>query len=341
VKTFFRGLVLVLSFVPSAVARAGEPGLPGSESATADRYRGLQQKFDGTIGGVGIMMWRRGAGDLYIAQVIADSPAARAGLRRGQVIRAINGTPAPSLSIEDAAKLARGPSGTVVQLDVSEQGSIEWRRIPLVRQVIVVGVDYRMLDWNVGLLSITSFNEQTPARVKQALDVLAAQGARGLVVDLRNSDGGDTAATQLDVAGYFVGSAAPLWLERTKGESKPTPVHSSQEQVWQPPVVVLINQSTAGQSVLLAVALRSTGRARLVGRSTAAVPPMDLVETETDGSTRRLGVRSFFTVRDQPLASRGIAPDVPLAAATPPAEELNRAIVALPPLANPAGGAGR
>jgi carboxyl-terminal processing protease len=280
-------------------------------------------------------MWRKGSGDLYIAQVIADGPAARASLRPGQVIRAINATPAPSLTLEDAAKLARGPAGTVVLLDVSEPGSVEWRRVQLVRQVIVVGVDYRMLDGNVGLLSITSFNEQTPARVKQALDVLAAQGARGLVLDLRNSDPASNASTQLDVAGYFVGAEAPLWLERDKGAAKGAPVHSSQQRAWQRPVVVLANQSTSGRSVLLALALRSAGHVRMVGRSTAGAPPVDQVEAPADGSPGRVRVRSFFTLQDQPLSTRGLAPDVPLDAATPPAEELNRALIYLASLMAP------
>jgi carboxyl-terminal processing protease len=339
VKISLVGLLVGLVLAPSVVARAAEPGNPGRETTPADLYRG--QRFDGTIGGVGLMMWRKGSGDLYIAQVIADGPAARANLRAGQVIRAINGTPAGSLTLEDAAKLTRGNAGTVVLLDVSEPGSVEWRRVQLVRKMIVVGVDYRMLDGDVGLLSITSFNEQTPGRAKQALDVLAAQGARGLVLDLRNTTPGSNADTQLDVAGYFVGDAAPLWLERDKGAAKGTPVHSTQQRVWQKPVVVLANQTTAGNSVLLAAALRSAGRVRLVGRSTAGAPPVDHLEAQPDGSTQRAGVRSFLTLQNQPLAVRGLAPDVPLDPATPPAEELNRALTTLAPLLSPSGPPGR
>jgi carboxyl-terminal processing protease len=283
------------------------------------------------------MMWRKQAGgDLYVAQVIADGPAARASIRRGQIIRAINGTPAAMLTLEDAAKLARGTAGTTVQLDVSEPDSIEWRRVSLIRQAIVVGVDYRMLDYSVGLLSVTSFNEQTPARVKQALEVLAAQGARGLVLDLRNSERVEGGSTQSDVAGYFVGNTAPLWLERNKGEAKATPMRSSQAQVWQKPVVALVNQNTFGSSVLLAAALRYAGHVRLIGRSTAAAPAADLFETQPDGSARRAAVRLFFTMRDEPLSSRGLAPDVPLDRTMSSADELARGVAALVALLPPA-----
>jgi carboxyl-terminal processing protease len=330
-----------LVMAPSAVVRAADPGPGRRGTTTTDPYGALAQKFDGTIGGVGILMWRQGGGELYIAQVVADGPAARASLRRGQVIRAINGTPAPALTLEDAAKLARGPAGTTVLLDVSEPGSIEWRRVQLVRQVIVVGVDYRMLEGDVGLLSITSFNEQTPARAKQALDVLAAQGARGLVLDLRNSYPISNAASHLDVAGYFVGDAAPLWLERTNAAAKAAPAHSNRQRVWQNPVVVLANQTTSGPSVLLALALRSAGRVRLVGRSTPGVPPVDNLEVQPDGSARRAGVRSFFTLQDQPLAKRGLAPDVSLEGAPSAADELNAALSSLAALMAPSGGAGR
>jgi carboxyl-terminal processing protease len=308
VKRSVVGLLVGLVFAASTPA-----AVPAAEPAPS-----------GAIGGVGILMWRKQNGDLAIAQVIADGPAARASLRPGQIIRAINGAPATALTLEDAAKLTRGAAGTKVLLDVSEPDSIEWRKFSLVRQVIVAGLNYRMLDGDIGQLAITSFNDQTPARAKQALDVLAAQGARGLVVDLRYSDGGDSASTQIDVAGYFVGDAAPLWLERTKGEAKATPVHSSQQRVWQRPVVVLGNQKTAGQSVLLAVALRYAGHVRLIGRSTAGVPAA-------------AGVRHFSTPRDEPLASRGMAPDVPLDASVSYPDELTRAVADLARQLPPSG----
>jgi carboxyl-terminal processing protease len=304
----------------AAAAQAAAPG----GNLTSVQYQNMQQTIQGTVGGIGAMLLKdRGA--LRVRETVADGPAARAGLRSGAIIQAINGAPTATLTEADAGKLLRGPAGTTVELDVSDEGAPNWYKIRLVREAVVVGVYSRMLDRGIGLLTITGFTNQTPASVRQALDALARMGARCLVVDLRDTNLVQNVANQADVAGFFVGKAVPLWLERKLGENNATPVQSSQPRIWSQPVVVLVNGGTAQSSVLLASALRSAGRAWVVGRKTAGASTAQFFEKRDDGSARRIGITRFFSLRDEPISIEGITPDVPLDASLSARDELARA----------------
>jgi carboxyl-terminal processing protease len=275
---------------------------------------------------------RKDRGALRVVETVANGPAERAGIRPGTIIQAINGAPAAMLTDDDAGKLIRGPAGTTVELDVSDEGAPNWHKLRLVREAIVVGVYYRMLDRGIGVLSITGFNKQTPASVRQALGALAAAGAHGLVIDLRNSSPGLSAITEAEVAGFFVGNAVPLWLERDYGQAKATPIQSSQRRIWNQPVVVLINEGTNRNSVRLASALRSAGRASLVGRKTAGASAIEWFEKQPDGSARRTSMKLIFTLRDEPISGQGLTPDVVLDASLSAEEQLSRAAAVLAPL---------
>jgi C-terminal peptidase prc len=303
------------------------PASPVSERLTPEQVEKVREAHQTTMVGVGAILAKTATGELAIAEVISDGPAGLAGIRAGQIIRSINGAPTATLRLEDAAKLLRGPVGSTVELEVVDPGPAPARprRLQLVREELVVGVDYRLLDEHVGLLALTGFTDRTGARVRQILDWFGSQGVRGLVLDLRHSTSSDNYRSQRDVAGYFVGDAAALWLERAAHEAYARPVQSTARQIWRGPVVALVDESTRQSAELLAYALQANGRARLVGRPTAGAAKMMNLESQPDGSVRRGALTNFFTLRDEPINGGGVKPDVALAPALPAAEMLARA----------------
>ena len=323
----WRKVRLVRATIDTAVA--AQAAAPGG-NLTSVQYQNMQRNREGTIGGIGAMLHKDGGG-LRVRETVANGPAARAGLRPGAIIQTINGAPTATLTEADAGKLLRGPAGTAVDLDVSDEGAPNWYKVHLVRGDVAIGVYYRMLDRGIGLLTITGFTNQTPTNVREALEVLARTGARALVIDLRDSNLAENVNNGADVAGFFVGKAVPIWLERKLGESKATPVQSSQQKIWSEPVVVLVNAGTTQSSVLLASALRSTGRAWVVGRKTASASQAQSFEKRDDGSARRVALTRFFSLRDEPLSLEGITPDVPLDACVAAQDEVARAAAVFEP----------
>jgi C-terminal peptidase prc len=322
--------LLAASAAPAVAAPPAPPDAPPApqpDRLTPEQVQRVKEARQGTMVGVGAVLGKTAAGELAMVEVISDGPAGRAGIRAGHIIRSINGAPAATLRLEDAAKLIRGPAGTAVELELVDPArpAAPPLRLKLVREELVAGVDSRLLDGRVGVLSLTAFTDRTAARVRQLLDWFGSQGARGVVLDLRHSTSTDNFQSQRDVAGYFVGSSTALWLERSAGETYARPVQSTARQIWNGPVVALVDESTRQSAELLAYALQASGRARLVGRPTAGVAQMLNIANEPDGSVRRTGVTHFFTLRDEPILGGGVKPDVPLASTLPAAEVLARA----------------
>jgi carboxyl-terminal processing protease len=304
------------------------PTAPVPDQLTPEQVQKVREAHQATLAGVGALLGKTPAGELVVSEVISDGPAGRAGIRAGQIIRSINGAPAATLRLEDAAKLIRGPAGSTVELELVEPGhaaAAPPRRLKLVREQLVVGIDYRLLDGHVALLALTGFTDRTAPRVRQILDWFGLQGVHGVVLDLRHSTPSDNYVSQRDVAGYFVGDSTALWLERSGDETYARPVQSTARQIWTGPVVVLIDETTRQSAQLLAYALQANGRARLLGRPTAGAAAMMNLENQPDGSVRRGAVTHFFTLRDEPINGGSVKPDLALAATLPAEEVLARA----------------
>ena len=215
-------------------------------------------------------------------------------------------------------------------LDVQDPGASSSRRVELVRDTIVfAGVSGSLLDSNAGLLTVTTFNQQTPRKVKAALEVFRGLDLRGLVLDLRENGGGSYSES-CQAAGYFVGNAAPLWLVRQVGQANAKAVQASTQREWDKPIVVLVGSKTAGSGELLASALKSSGRAKLLGQTTSGTVSLKSLEKQPDGTSRKVEQAHCFTVQDERILGQGIKPDIALEAGLSSDEVLKRAIAALP-----------
>jgi carboxyl-terminal processing protease len=297
-----------------------------SAAATATKL----PEAKGSFGGIGAKLQRTN-GVLQIEGVISGGPADRAGLKAGQTITTINGVPVANIALEDAVKLLRGTVGSEVELTVAFPGSPVPRRIQMVREAIdVTGVKFRIIDMNVGLLTLTGFNEQTPGKVLDALELFTAKTVRGIVLDLRDvgNDGGLYSAA-CEVASYFVGTGRPLWLELEVGKMKAQPVRGHTDLMWPGSIVVLASTNTGGSSELLVAALKSNGRAIIMGQTTAGTACLRALEKQPDGTSKKVLRAHVFTVKNETIYGQGIKPDLPIKAGVPPEQVLSQGVEVL------------
>jgi carboxyl-terminal processing protease len=238
-------------------------------------------------------------------------PAREAGIRRGDLIVRIQGRPAGELSFEQSLSLITGEKGTLVRLTVkrARQGTIHFA---LVRQEIdVPAVRARIVAMRgpeVGYVRLLSFPAGSAGRLERAARKLVRQGAKGLIIDLRDNPGGlvspAVAAVSLFVDDGVVCSTAGLHLNRRVFRA------SGEARFPRLPLVVLVNPSSASSAEIVAAALQDHRRAVIVGGRTFGKASVQSIRPLTNGGALKLTTATYRTPRGVDLAEAGVRPDV-------------------------------
>ena len=297
---------------------------PGSGYLTADQVSRLEDEEPLPEGRVGLELTRR-----YYLQVIAardDSPAASAGLRPGDYVRAINGQSTRNASVFDGVRLLRGAPGSTVSLTILRGNSSDPHELDLVReQISAPEVTGRIVSAGVGYVRIAAFGPNVAEQITLQIAELARKGAQQLIVDIRDTAEGSL-DTGLDAARLFVASGA-LVVREENGVTRETIRAGAGNGTIRQPLVLLINTGTAGAAELFAAGLAANDRAEMVGRRTVGRAAVQKLVNLPDGSGLWLSWTRFLTASGTPIHLRGLEPDVvvdePVVAfgATPPDED--------------------
>ena len=285
----------------------------------------IEQRRRGELVGVGIQIEAKPDG-LLINKVYADSGAARAGLKVKDTITAIDGKPAAGMSTDEATGLLRGPEGSPVNVTVRSAKGSE-RNVAVTRSTFVVsGVEFRMLADKIGFLQVGSFNERTVDEARRAIEKLAKEEARGLVLDLRGNTGG-VYSEIVKFAELLIPSGQTLWFERPK-RGPVTAVTSRAEPVTNLPLVVLIDAKTGGGE-LVAAAVQRCKRGTLVGQKTSGLTAGKDMVKRPDGSSELVVKTDYLVTQEKPITGQGVEPDVAMPADATPDQVKQKAITLL------------
>jgi carboxyl-terminal processing protease len=290
---------------------------------TADLVRTVESNSSAGPADVGIELVRQ-----YYLRVVSardGSPAAKAGLRTGDFIRAIDNKPTRDMSAYEGARLLRGAAGSKVTLLVFRSNAADPHEISLVRERIGgPELTSRMANPTTGYIHIIDFTKESPNRIKQAFDALAKTGATRYIIDLRGAARGDldegVAAARLFVR------AGILTVKQTKAGRD---VVSAQvaDAVINAPVELLVDQGTAAAAEVFASALAGNDRAELVGERTLGRAARQQLVKLPDGSGLLLSSTRYLTPKNEGIHERGLTPDVEVDqpdvdfGATPPAKD--------------------
>jgi carboxyl-terminal processing protease len=266
-------------------------------------------------GGIGIGI-REIEEEIVVVRVFAGSPASEAGLRRGDRIVAVDGTPMAELgSIEEVVQAITGEAGTQVLLVVRSADGTE-REVAVRRAVIDLldaMVEAEMLERTpLGRLTIDGFDvEEVPDLVREALDELLRSGTlEGLVVDVRVNAGGFQAAF-LDTLALFVdGGSIGQVVKRDDASELIIPEGQSLPALQGVPVVVLIGPYTEAEAELFAAGLQLMGRATLVGLPSAGNAESLVGHDLSDGSMLFLAEGIYQRPDGSLIEGRGVQPDL-------------------------------
>ena len=284
-------------------------GDPYTYYYTPDQYAQLWADDEGEYAGIGIqIMGNYATGLCTISRVFLDSPALDAGLRKGDVLTRVEDIDVVTTTLQDAVNIMRGEPGTPVNVQV--QRGDQLLDFVVDRAVVHVNwVNSCMLDGDVGYISLYEFSGDCSPSFAVHLDNLMSQGAKALVIDLRDNPGGWVDDAQ-KVADMFLeeGNVASLVYRDGTTELYTTTTDGKENPI---PLVVLVNEYSASASEILAGALQDRGRATIVGTQTFGKGVVQYVlPVGSRGAGMQLTVAQYYTPNGNEVHKVGITPDI-------------------------------
>jgi carboxyl-terminal processing protease len=296
---------------------------PHSRFMDPEEYGKLKQETEGNeeIEGIGIDVERRKS-RLVIISPIEGSPAAKAGIEPGDVIKRVDGVDVASLEFDDAVSRMQGPPGSEVALTVDRRGRDLTFRIKRARYELKP-VEAKLLDDGIGYVKIRVFSATTDGMLQEQLTQLSnkAKGLRGLVMDLRRNPGG-LLDQGIRVADRFI-SEGLIVKTVGKGGRVMDEAKAHSRDTWLGfPMVVVVDGATASAAEIVAGALQDHGRAVVLGTQTFGKGSVQTV-IDLDGCGAkpcglRITVARYYTPSGRSIQGQGITPDIVVDATAPP-----------------------
>ncbi len=285
---------------------------PHSSYLDPQGYREVRIGTEGQFGGLGIEVTMEN-GFVKVVSPIEDTPAAKAGLKPGDVIVRLDEKAVKGMTLSEAVKLMRGKPGTSITLTVVREGEPRPLKVMVTRAVIKIqSVKSRLLEPGYAYLRITQFQSNTDANVKDALKKLERDTKgklKGVVLDLRNNPGG-VLNSAVGVSDLFLEKGIIVYTEGRVADSKLKFSASPPDVLEGAPMVVLVNAGSASASEIVAGALQDNGRAVVMGTKTFGKGSVQTIMPMSNGAALKLTTARYFTPNGRSIQATGIEPDI-------------------------------
>jgi carboxyl-terminal processing protease len=280
-----------------------------SEMLTPEQYRERTAGKDRAAGDIGVELSGR-QNALVVITAVEGRAAAHAGVKAGDQILQIDGTATTGMGVDEARERLRGGPGTTVVLRIRRKGWNEPRSVPVKRaQGRADTVSERDLGSHTLYVRIRAVEEATGGELEQLLTQAATKGARGMILDLRDSPG-RRAEAAVKVAGMFLEPGSVIARIETRLPGRPAELRAPAEPAFPPrPLAVLVNGGTVSAAEILAGALRESGRAVIVGTTTFGDASAQSLIALSDGSALSLTTARYLTPDGRMIDGKGIRPD--------------------------------
>jgi len=289
---------------------------PHSNYLNTKNFDDMKVQTRGEFGGLGIEVSME-SGLVKVISPIDDTPAARAGLKPGDLITQLDGQPVQGMTLPQAVEKMRGPVNSDVKLTIRRKGRDPFD-VKLTRATIrIQSVRSHLIGDDIGYIRVTSFNEQTDVGLNNAIKNIKQQAGdklRGVILDLRNNPGGllDQAVAVSDAfleKGEIVSTRGRRSDDAQRYNARPGDVAAGL------PLAVLINGGSASASEIVAGALQDHHRAVLVGTRSFGKGSVQTIIPLTGHGAMRLTTARYYTPSGRSIQAKGIEPDIIVEAA--------------------------
>lgn len=269
-------------------------------------FQQLSEMTGGSFGGIGIVFGKRG-NDYVVISALEDNPGAKAGIKSGDIITAIDGKTTRDMNIEQVANKIRGKHATVVKLELKGKDG-QLRTVSVERgEIKNPSVGGQLLpDTKIGYIRIAVFNENTGDDFAKKYAELEKQGMQALVLDLRSNPGGVFDAG-VAVAGMLV-PKGPIVSVVDKNGNKYEETSSLEKVKY--PLAVLVDHGSASAAEIVAGAIKDTKSGKLFGTKTFGKGSVQSVYRLDSNTAVKITVAKYYTPSGVSIHNVGIEPDV-------------------------------
>lgn len=277
-----------------------------SEYMTAEEWEDYQSSALGNYCGVGIYMTTDDDGNIVVVSTIKGTPADAAGVQAEDIITAVDGVSTTDMTVTDVSNAVKGEEGTDVTITVYRDG--KYIDFTMTRSSVkVYHVESEMLNDDTGYISLLTFDEGCSEEFETKMDELVSQGAKKIILDLRNNTGG-LVDEALNIIDLFVDKGATTLIE-VDSKGNETITKSEADKKYDVEMVILINEYTASSSEIVTGALVDNGVAKTVGTVTYGKGVIQNVYMLSDGSVLKLTTAEYYTPNRNKINKVGITPD--------------------------------
>ena len=281
---------------------------PYSTYYTAEQYKELNTSNEGSYVGIGAVLQKDDTGGAKIIQLYEGGPGEQAGLRKGDVIKAVDGADVTDKETSDIASMVRDSENASVMLTIQRENEEKTRDVKVeIRDVEIQTVSHEMLSEDTGYIRISEFSEVTSEQYKKAFADLKDQGMKKLVVDLRDNPGGLLTAV-CGVLRQILPEGLIVYTEDKNGKREEETCDGKNKLDM--PLAVLVNGNSASASEIFAGAVKDYGIGTIVGTTTYGKGVVQTIQPLTDGSAVKITIAKYFTPKGNDINKKGITPDV-------------------------------
>lgn len=282
-------------------------GDPYSCYYTEDEFASLMEETQGTYCGIGVIVSTDiDTGYIRVIKPYENAPAAKAGIKTGDLITGVNGKDIRDIDIDLVVKEIKGEEGTSVKITVNRDGEV--LSFDVERKIVEIEtVEYELLDNQIGYIWITQFDGVTESQVQNAIDDLTSQGMTSLIVDVRDNPGGrlDIVCNILD---KFI-DKGELIVYTKDVNGKRTDYKAQKEATLDIPCVVLTNGNSASASEIFSGALQDYELAHIIGTQTFGKGIVQSIIPMVDGTAFKLTIEDYYTPLGKNIHGKGVTPD--------------------------------
>jgi len=283
---------------------------PHSSYLSADSYKDMQVKTKGKFGGLGIEITMED-GVVKVVSPIDDTPAAKAGMKSGDLIIGVNGESIRGLTINESVSKLRGPVGSKVIITVVRDKQDPYE-IEIKRDIINIKSVKHNIIKNIGYVRLTTFSDTTTSGLEKAITEIKkniGNKFQGLILDLRNNPGG-LLNQSISVADAFLNQGEIVSTQGRNDDDTSRVFAKKGDLINGQPLVVLINSGSASASEIVAGALKDHSRAIIIGTRSFGKGSVQSIIPLAGNGAMRLTTARYFTPSGISIQAKGIEPDI-------------------------------